>query len=228
MVMFATMPTATSAPPPTSCPKSSDGNFHLDCCHQSTPKRIRASSGKFPLDRSVFYFYIITRCGGKHMDKHHLKVADEVWIATALLHRENPSRDDFKIQEIVERAAKEAVTGGLRPGVYVHALQHCVANRPPNPGRYRMLFSTEKNTRRLFRPGDAYHPAREGSKVVPAKEEVPAEYHHLVDWYLGEYAARRPNAETTDPILQLLGLGKEIWKGEDPDTYVRRLRQGWE
>lgn len=160
--------------------------------------------------------------------KRSLKVADETWIAAALLHRENPSRQDFTVQEIVDRAAREAITGELRPGVYVHALQHCVANRLPNPARYRMLFATDKTTRRLFRPGDAYHPARDGSKVVPAKEDIPEEYRHLVDWYLTEYVSKRTDAEKTDPILQLRGLGKEIWAGEDPDRYVRRVREGWE
>ena len=32
----------------------------------------------------------------------------------------------------------------------------------------------------------------------------------------------------TDPILALLGLGKEIWADEDADSYVRRLREGWD
>ena len=58
------------------------------------------------------------------------KVADEVWIATALLHREQPERKDFTIQEIRERVEREAMTETLRPGVYVHIVQHCVANRP--------------------------------------------------------------------------------------------------
>lgn len=31
----------------------------------------------------------------------------------------------------------------------------------------------------------------------------------------------------TDPILQLSGLGKEIWKGVNPDDYVHKLREGW-
>ena len=160
--------------------------------------------------------------------KPSIKVADETWIAAALLHRENSSREDFAVQEIVDRAAKEAITGKLRPGVYVHARQHCVANRPPDPGRYRMLFATGKNTRRLFRPGDPYHPARDGSKMVPQKEEIPAEYHRLVDWYFSAYAATRTDVGKADPILQLRGLGKEIWGSEVPDAYVRRLRQGWE
>ena len=74
--------------------------------------------------------------------RHSVKVADEVWIAVALLQREHPGRPDFSVRDIVERARKEAIAGEVRPGVYVHALQHCVANRPPNPGRYRMLYAT--------------------------------------------------------------------------------------
>ena len=34
--------------------------------------------------------------------------------------------------------------------------------------------------------------------------------------------------QAEDPILGLLGLGKEIWMNEDADAYVRRLREGWE
>src|SRR6266704_361070 len=74
--------------------------------------------------------------------KSPLKVADEVWIATALLHREHPKASDFSLEEIVESARKEGLHEPLRPGVYVHVVQHCVANRPPNPGRYRVLIET--------------------------------------------------------------------------------------
>ena len=31
-----------------------------------------------------------------------------------------------------------------------------------------------------------------------------------------------------DPILALFGPGKEIWADEDPDAYVRRLREEWD
>lgn len=39
----------------------------------------------------------------------------------------------------------------------------------------------------------------------------------------------REGARSTDPdpILALRGLGKEIWKGVDPDKYVEELREGW-
>lgn len=160
--------------------------------------------------------------------KRSVKVADEVWIATALLHRENPDREDFTVKEIKERARREAIQGYLRPGVYVHAFLHCVANKPPNPGRYRMLFATGKLRRRLFRNGDPYHPDREGAKTIPSKDDIPADYHHLLDWYDTEYAPKGVNVDKTDPVLALRGLGKEISTGEHPDDYVRRLREGWE
>ena len=156
-----------------------------------------------------------------------VKVADEVWIVTALLHRENPDRSDFTIQEIVARAEKEQITSELRPGVYVHALQHCVANRPPNPGRYCMLLETGRFSRRLWHAGDPVHPKRSGAKTVPRKNEIPAEYHPLIDWYMKSPMRPAKGNVESDPILRLRGLGKEIWKGIDPDEYVKKLREGW-
>jgi hypothetical protein len=160
--------------------------------------------------------------------KGSLKVADEVWIAAALLHRENPKQTDFKVAEIVERARQEAGGEELRPGVYVHAVQHCVANRPPNPGRYRMLVETGKNRRRLFRPGDAYHPSRENAKTIPERDEIPVAYRDLLDWYASEYVSRGARTARTDPLLALRGSGKALWAREHADDYVRRIREGWE
>jgi hypothetical protein len=154
-------------------------------------------------------------------------VADEVWIAVALLHRESPERDDFTIAEIVERARQEGLTRDLRPGVYVHALQHCVANRPPNPARYRMLIETGPNRRRLYRSGDPADAGRRGAKVTPARLAIPPEYHALLDWYEREYAPRRGLRPEADPLLALRGSGREVWADEHADQYVRRLRESW-
>jgi hypothetical protein len=157
-----------------------------------------------------------------------LRVADEVWIATALLHREHPKRQDFSIEEIIGRANKEQGGESLRPGVRVHVNQHCVANRPPNPGRYRMLFETAPGRRRLFRSGDNYDTAREGAKIVPAREDIPSEYSTLLDWYRDWSQGRVGDRIKNDPLLALRGSGKELWADEHADEYVRRLRQGWE
>lgn len=157
-----------------------------------------------------------------------IKVADEVWIATALLHREHPEQADFAIDEIMQRAAKVAGQQPLRPGVYVHVVQHCVANRPPNPGRYRMLHESAPGRRRLFRNGDSYDPAREGAKAVPAHEDIPSEYAGLLDWYRDWSQDSIEERIKNDPLLALRGSGKDLWADEHADEYVRRLREGWE
>jgi hypothetical protein len=158
-----------------------------------------------------------------------IKVADEVWLATALLHRENPSRADFTVEEIVARAAKEEIIDERRPGVYVHAVQHCVANRPPNPGRYRMLYETQSGHRRLFRKGDEYHSDREGSKIVPRPDDIPLRYGDLLKWYENWNEEKAsPKRRFLDPLLALRGSGRELWADEHADEYVARLREGWE
>jgi hypothetical protein len=157
-----------------------------------------------------------------------IKVADEVWVATALLHREHPAQADFAIEEIMQRATEEAGNQRLRPGVYVHVVQHCVANRQPNPGRYRMLFETAPGRRRLFRNSDVYDPAREGAKSVPTREDLPSEYGGLLDWYRNWNQDSVEERIKNDPLLALRGSGKELWADEHADDYVRRLREGWE
>ena len=155
-----------------------------------------------------------------------VRVADEVWIVTALLHREQPQQSDFKIEEIVERARREAVTQHLRPGVYVHVVQHCVANRRANPGRYRMLYETTPGRRRLLRKGDVAHVEREGGKMTPKRDEIPARYRVLIDWYFAEYFSAA-SVQGTDSLLDARGSGKALWSSESADSYVRRLREGW-
>ncbi|HYL13605.1 MAG TPA: hypothetical protein VEV41_11250 [Terriglobales bacterium] len=158
-----------------------------------------------------------------------IRVADEVWIVVALLHQECPKQPDFSIEEIMERANKESGKEPLRPGVYVHVIQHCVANRPPSPGRYRMLYETAPGRRRLFRPGDPYHPQREGGKMLPKPEDLPDNrFRGLLAWYDNWCREAASRAEEDDPLLALYGSGKELWADEHADKYVRRLREGWE
>lgn len=157
-----------------------------------------------------------------------IKVADETWIAAAFLQREHPERADFTIDEIVERAAQESGDIPLRPGVYVHVVQHCVANRPANPGRYRMLYETASGRRRLYRGGDNYDPSREGAKSVPERNEIPPKYTSLLDWYQTWSQDSIEEKIKNDPLLALRGSGKALWADEHADEYVRRIRAGWE
>ena len=154
-------------------------------------------------------------------------VADEVWIVTALLHRHNPDQPDFSVREIVQHARQVQVCGSapLRPGLQVHAHLHCVANKAPNPGRYRILVETRTGRRRLYRPGDPCHPLRSVGKCVPHCSEIPPAYIELIDWYHARYVGE--NDRNVDPIVSLRGLGRTIWSDEQADIYVSRLREGW-
>ena len=162
------------------------------------------------------------------MPDRTVRVADEVWIATALLQREHPGRADFAVAEIVERAQGENLTGApsLRPGVHAHVVQHCVAANPPSPNRCRMLVATGRGRRRLYLPTDPCHSERLAGKSVPRRQQIPEAYHPLLDWYDDLCAGAEP-ARAEDPILALRGLGKELWRDEDANSYVQRLREGW-
>lgn len=159
---------------------------------------------------------------------NEIKVADEVWIATALLHKEHPRQADFSVEEIVERAKQERLAEPLRPGVYIHAQMHCVANRPPNPGRYRMLLETHPGRRRLFRPGDPYDQRRDGSKTTPVATDIPEKYRPLLKWYADWSKPNKERKGRFDALLSLVGSGRDLWAKEHADEYVNRLREGWE
>ena len=155
-----------------------------------------------------------------------LKVADEVWIAAALLHREHADRQDFTVREIIARARSENITGTLRPGVSVHAHLHCVANRPPNSAQYRMLHATGEGARWLFRQSGDAGPKRKG-KITPETADLPPQCRHLLDWYRNEYAGSATDTWLSG-VFEMAGSGEEIFSGIDPDAYVRQLREGWD
>ena len=158
-----------------------------------------------------------------------VKVADEVFIATALLHREHPDTADFTVKEIIDRVARENLYGSVRPGVRVHILLHCDANIAPNPARLRMLYATGDGTRRLLVSTDDVHPGRTG-KIWPDPADVPPRYSELIAWAKKRYEKEGSpqRVRWLDGVLQLRGMGRELWKGEDPDEYVRKLRENWE
>lgn len=153
-----------------------------------------------------------------------LTVADEVWIAAALLQREQPDRPDFTLSEIVARAEREGLSPEPRRGLRPHASRHCVANVPPSPARHRYLLETGKSTRRLFRAGDPFHPDRRKGSTHPDASGLPEKYRALLEWYLSHWAAPLDH----DPLLALYGSWKETLNGQRADDYVRELREGWE
>ena len=161
------------------------------------------------------------------MPSAQIKVADECWIAVALLTREHPERLAFSSAEILTRIRKEQAHPLLRPGVQAHIHQHNVANKRPSTARYRMFYRLPDGRVRLYRPGDIAHTERAG-KIHPVRAELPPKYHPLLDWYQKDYCGGvAPVIAEEDPILSLRGLGKEIWAGIDADAYVNDLRSSW-
>jgi hypothetical protein len=128
-----------------------------------------------------------------------MQVADQVWLATALLHRESPNRDDFTMQEIKEMAEKAQLPGRLRAGFRQYISRHCVANKPADPSKYRILFCTRRGWRRLFREGDELREdtSRKGGKTRPELAGLPEKYRELVAWYEQSYYPRKQPAAPT-------------------------------
>jgi len=155
--------------------------------------------------------------------KGSIDVADEVWIATALLHKEHPERRDFTNQEILERIEKEGLVRPVRPGVTTHISIHAVAGKKPQPNNYRLLTETSRGHRRLYRDGDSSHPDRKG-KTSPSKSDLPSRYLGLLKWYTTwNLSDSKKGSPPLDPFEALAGT----WTFGDADTYVRELREGW-
>ena len=156
-----------------------------------------------------------------------IRVADEAWLGLALSHYEHPERESFSAREILDRVKHEQVAPEVRAGILPHIYLHNVANIEPNSARYRMFYKLPDDTYRLYRPTDPAHSARKG-KITPERSELPDHYHYLLDWYGHEYCRKLAAAkEEEDPILQMWGVGKEIWAGTNADDYVRDLRSNW-
>jgi hypothetical protein len=169
-----------------------------------------------------------------------VKLADRIWIAVALLHREMSEREDFTRSEI---RSKLRMTGlmeqpvALKPkSVSAHLKEHLVANLPPSSSKYRMLYETQPGALRLFRMGDFIDPGRQPRrpsshipKHIPVRDEIPAEYRPLLDWYESwskeTHATPAPINWEDDPLIRLIGSGKHIWADEHADEYVENLRR---
>jgi len=165
-------------------------------------------------------------------DEIEIKLADRIWIAVALLQRENPSREDFDREEIRRKLRETGLMKGLKPqSVAAHLQEHLVANVPPSSTKYLMLYQTRPRFLRLLRMGDNIDPGRQSSrpsKHIPKRDEVPANYLPLLDWY-EEWSRQAPPVQPfnyeDDPLIRLIGSGKHIWADEHADEYVENLRR---
>lgn len=153
-----------------------------------------------------------------------LTVADAVWVGTAVLQRRlgKAGRDTgFSTDTIVNFVQQLHLTKGAQKSIWQHVNQHCVANRPPQPNRSRMLFALGGGVRRLFRDGDRSDPGRKDAPTHPEWEKLPRQYQDLKRWYEEEW--NDGVGGMNDPLLALAGT----WKDEPADEYVAHLRENW-
>jgi hypothetical protein len=166
-----------------------------------------------------------------------LYLADRIWISIALLHQQFPLREGFAKDEIRQKLRETGLMSGLKPGsVAAHLKEHMVANVPPSSTKYRMLYETLPGILRLFREGDVIDPGRQPKrpskhipKITPKRDEIPADYRPLLDWYetwsKETHNSPAPIKWEDDPLIRLIGSGKHIWADEHADEYVERLRE---
>lgn len=158
-------------------------------------------------------------------------IADRVWIATALLHQQFPSREAFERKEIRAKLAEEGLDSGIRSGsISAHLSDHLISNVPASSGKYRMLYEPSPGKLRLFRPGDLTHPSRvQGRKLwksFPERDRLPDRFRGLIDWYkVWSGNADKSDRWEDDPLIRLIGSGQHIWADEHADQYVNRLRE---
>jgi hypothetical protein len=90
-----------------------------------------------------------------------------------------------------------------------------------------MLFRNADGTLRLYRSSDTFHPQRSKGRTTPRGEDLPEEYRWLLGWYRSEYDSEPAAcALEDDPLMQLCGLGKELWQSlGGGDAVIRWLRR---
>ncbi|PBO85438.1 MAG: hypothetical protein COA77_03665 [Thaumarchaeota archaeon] len=119
------------------------------------------------------------------------KTADATWIACALLHKENPEREGFRIPELIQRLKKSFNLSVAYGTLEMHISSYCVANNDANPVKYRYLYRLNRGFYKLFRPDDPFHRRRDGGDITPIFEEIPKEYQELLEWYKTVYCDQK-------------------------------------
>jgi hypothetical protein len=134
--------------------------------------------------------------------------ATAVWIATTVLHRENPTRDSFQASEIAEKASSLALIRASPATLSMHISLHCVGNSKAAPNTIRFLYRVKNGWYRLFRNGDDFHESRKYGRTFPKRESLPAEYDELLNWYENSYSEgmslESPTSETSRLNLAIL------------------------
>jgi len=125
------------------------------------------------------------------LTKGIFSTANAVWIATALLHKENPSREGIYTMEIFKKVKELYLCDSADSTIKTHISHHCVANAKPSPNAYRYLYRLSNGWYRLFKRNDNFHIDRENGKILPLN--LSEEYKYLLQWYYEFYNKHNSN-----------------------------------
>ena len=124
----------------------------------------------------------------KFPNPKHLTAASSVWVATATLHKENPTRQSFTAEEIRQKVRDQKLFASTERTINTHITSHCVANSNLNQSAsHRKLYRVDRGLYRLYRNGDPCHKTRLCGEINPPPETLPSRYLELVTWYMNEY-----------------------------------------
>ena len=157
-----------------------------------------------------------------------------VWLATAILHRDNPQSDAFSAKEIFNKVKQLDLLSVSDSTINMHITSHCVASGKESPDRHRKLTRVRPGWYRLFREGDSFHETRSTGQTVPLAEMLPLRFKDVIDWYHREYNVTTVSKSLTEPITseierQMVGELYLIEIGEDntiklPDSFVKDFK----
>ncbi len=160
-----------------------------------------------------------------------------VWLATALLQRENPQSDAFSAKEIFYKVKELDLLSVSDSTINMHITSHCVASGKESPDRHRKLTRVRSGWYRLFKEGDSFHETRSTGHTVPLAGMLPLEFKDVIDWYNTQYNTTTKSNITesiqSDVNYQMSGELYLIEIGDDntiklPDSFVKdfKIKQG--
>jgi hypothetical protein len=153
-----------------------------------------------------------------------MTIADSIWVATALLQKNQPEVTGFDDETILRKTLELDPTLNPR-SVSTHLSVHCIASKEANPASLRILTKNPDGTLRLYHEGDPYHPTRRNGRTAPRPNALPEKYRGLAD-RRGTFSNESAALVEQDPVLAMRGVGKEMWKAlGGGEAFIRALRE---
>jgi hypothetical protein len=119
--------------------------------------------------------------------KKPISTANAVWLATAMLHKENSQSDAFSAKEIFQKVKQLNLLSVSNSTINMHITSHCVASSKESPDRHRKLTRVRVGWYRLFKEGDSFHETRSTGQIAPLTGMLPLEFKDVIDWYNVQY-----------------------------------------